>query len=195
MLQGVILPERVPLSAPLPAPISRPTEQPEAGHELLQFSIPENVEGSAPKRKYRKKQPTAASETATTTTVHGTADPLQPGQAPQGPQPPRPWYGYGWNPQFMWPPVPYPMGWNPLGYPHPVPPQMMQQQAPPPSPTPHNIGPTLRPRKKKAQTDSTYQCSQCKQRKSKETGHRQYKHKWYCPSINLSFENWKATQE
>ena len=37
----------------------------------------------------------------------------------------------------------------------------------------------------------TYICSQCNLQKTKETGHTQFKGKWFCPALGQTVEEWK----
>jgi rubredoxin len=47
------------------------------------------------------------------------------------------------------------------------------------------------PKKRYTKVKDQYQCTKCQQPKKKETGHTQYRGKWYCPSSNESLDDWR----
>ena len=47
------------------------------------------------------------------------------------------------------------------------------------------------PKKRNRPKDTyTYKCTLCGKQKSKKTGHTQQRGKWYCPSMNITIEEW-----
>lgn len=202
LLQGVTLPDTVSLAVdPLPLPRQRPSEP--LRHEApMEFDEPPNREGQTAvrPRKKRRMEDTPSSSSSTM--------PFPPTMMPPPfpPIPSRPTTGAwpGMQPgQFSW----YgPQPW-PVSSPHL---QEEQEALSPSSQMPQSRQRSWRrekalkedeervargeaPKKRYSKRKEWYTCSQCQEPKTKDTGHTQYKGKWYCPASGQSLDEWRSS--
>ena len=181
LLSGTKLPPRVTMAKEkLPQSKAKPMVHDQPGHTQMAFIEPQNKQGQAP-RNPRKRR---AAETPLP--IQWPAPPVSPAYMP-----PVPWQGWPmWPPMFPQPPVTEPFRET---SPSSTPRQRDWRHRKAAMEDEERRARGEPPLKRKSKEGYRYLCSGCGQQKAKSTGHSQFKGKWYCPSMGMTLEEWKTT--